>query len=157
MQVGPSKETLVKDRAQRFQDSKVPCPKCDRLMSPKAQACSRHNGDRQTGDKNKFYKGGRSVSKSGYVTVSGYRGHPNATKGGGIAEHVLVMSGILGRALVPGESVHHKNGIRHDNRPQNLELWVSRQPVGQRVEDRVFDAIETLRRYAPETLKETDV
>lgn len=39
-------------------------------------------------------------------------------------EHKAVMEAKLGRKLVKGESVHHKNAIRHDNRPENLELWV---------------------------------
>lgn len=59
-----------------------------------------------------------------------------------------VMERHLGRPLWPDETVHHKYGDRGDNRIENLELWSSWQPAGQRVEDKLVWAREILARYA---------
>lgn len=103
------------------------------------------------GEFNSRWKGGR-VEYHGYTYVYA-PDHPNASKSGGhVAEHVLVMSRVLGRQLMPGETVHHKNGIRNDNRPENLELWTKSHPSGQRVEDVLEWAEMMLRIYRPERL-----
>ena len=62
-------------------------------------------------------------------------------------QHRLVMEKKLGRPLTKNETVHHRNGIRTDNSPRNLELWVSWQPKGCRVQDLVEFAQEILARY----------
>jgi len=74
-----------------------------------------------------------------------------------VPEHRIVLEREIGRELLPHESAHHKNGQRDDNRPENLELWSKAQPAGQRVEDKVTWAVELLKLYAPELLKETSV
>jgi hypothetical protein len=60
------------------------------------------------------------------------------------------MEEMIGRRLFPDEDVHHRNGQRRDNRPENLELWSHSQPRGQRVEDKVAWAVDLIGRYIPE-------
>lgn len=107
-----------------------------------------------------LYDHPESILSIGYITDNkGYimlhlPNHPLANKNGAVYEHRLVMSEHIGRYLAPHESVHHKNGNRSDNRIKNLELWSKAQPAGQRVEDKVVYAIELLKQYKPEVLKE---
>ena len=114
--------------------------------------CRKHQARfKKWGDANYTRKAppGESV---GHVNRGGYkliplRDHPNAYKTGYILEHVAVMSEMLKRPLIKGENVHHKNGVKDDNRPDNLELWVTMQPTGQRPIDLVAYAHEILNRY----------
>jgi hypothetical protein len=102
----------------------------------------------RTGENNPRWKGGRTIDPSGYVLLTT---SPHQTR----KEHTVIMEKVLGRKLIPGETVHHKNGVRDDNRIENLELWSSNHPAGQRVEDKVKWAEETLRLYKPGALVES--
>ena len=79
------------------------------------------------------WKGGKTKTRDGYMMVLA-PDHPSlaGTTGRYVREHRLVMEKVLGRYLARHEQVHHKNGIRSDNRPENLELWVLSQPSGVR-------------------------
>ena len=73
----------------------------------------------------KVAPGVKTKNADGYVII------------GGSGEHRFMMAQHLGRELYPHENVHHINGIRDDNRLENLELWSTSQPAGQRVADKL--------------------
>ena len=101
---------------------------------------------RQLREKGIFTK---RTTKRGYVIMRCPE-HPNSHKNGYLFEHTYVMSEHLGRPLKPNENVHHINGVKDDNRIENLELWSKSQPYGQRVDDKLKHAIFLINEYKGE-------
>lgn len=89
------------------------------------EACRLKSSTRKRVPQGRLLEGNRYLDKSGYVQLYGLS----------MSEHRHVMETMLGRQLLPGENVHHINGVRDDNRPENLELWVRPQPAGQRAHE----------------------
>ena len=85
---------------------------------------------------------------AGYLSEEGYR--VISVVGRPVFQHRWVMEQVLDRRLRRDEVVHHKNGMKLDNRPENLELCVKRHPPGQRVVDLVVWAREILAQYGDE-------
>lgn len=132
------------------------CPICGELKqlhSALCSPCSTENQKVLLGKDHPAWKGGRTLHSGGYWQLRKPEDHPR--NGKYIFEHIVVMEQYLGRYLHSNENVHHKNGVRTDNRLQNLELWVKPQPSGIRVEDAVAWAKEILTRYEDFTLPTT--
>lgn len=147
------------DDAGRYPDGMGECPVCETRF-PTYNKCFRvHCSDecatraqstRQFGEENPAYSGGRKMTDQGYVQILVGRDSPMAGRGGYVLEHRQVMSEVIGRPLKRSERVHHKNGKRDDNRPENLELWVPTEnrkehPNGVRLRDKVIDMLDSLK------------
>lgn len=88
----------------------------------------------------------KCLEHQGYTKKEGYRMIP--IDGQYVPEHRHIMEKHLGRNLYDHENVHHINGVRNDNRLENLELWSSSQPAGQRVSDKLEWAKKIIELYS---------
>ena len=113
----------------------------------RADICA-ERGRKLNGPRHPRWNGGKT-SQHGYVNVL-KKDHPAANACGYILEHRLVMEKHLGRYLTKNETVHHKNGIKSDNRLENLELKIGSHGAGQLLKDRLKDAMRLLEQYPDE-------
>jgi hypothetical protein len=98
---------------------------------------------------NKYaWTGGRLRTRDGYCRIT-LKGHPRADVRGYVFEHLLVMQNFLGRVVEKNETVHHKNGIKDDNRIENLELRTGNHGKGSDVKAKILYALGILKKYAP--------
>ncbi len=87
-----------------------------------AWAKGRHEATIKRGANSAAWRGGRRRDAKGYISIY-LPNHPYATKAHYVLEHRLVMEEELGRYLLPSEKVHHRNRVKDDNRPENLEVF----------------------------------
>jgi hypothetical protein len=121
---------------------------CENLQNARGWCYAHYNRWKRHGDPLTLVNKGYYMSQ-GYVKVLDPRKIGKYT-----GEHRIVMEHHIGRELLSYENVHHKNGNRSDNRIENLELWNTRQPKGQKIPDKIEYALEILTQYAPHLLKE---
>jgi len=81
------------------------------------------HGNHARGERNGRWNNGRMRTSEGYIAIAVPVGHHLRQAHGYAYEHDLVAEKMLGRPLEANEVVHHRNGQRADNRPENLEVW----------------------------------
>lgn len=135
----------------------IQCPSCGKTNEIFRSRLRAHNfcnhscqgkwqGEHRHGENNPSWKGGRVYDGKGYVKTYS-PDHPNKSNDRYVYEHRLVMEKMIGRYLLSREIVHHKNGVKDDNRPENLQLFGSTSEH-RRVELQTMSPIKMIPKWA---------
>jgi len=124
----------------RYEFSQGKLCDCGKQIANKSIRCKSCSAKHRVGSNHPNYGNGVKSDGRGYLQVLI---GPKKYK----AQHRLVMEAHIGRELDENENIHHKNGIRSDNRLENLELWSSSQPSGQRIRDLLDWAHQIIEKY----------
>ena len=99
-----------------------------------------------------------NVDKNGYVSCSIRNGEYNGqTFHGPFSEHQLIYQMYHGITLKKNQNIHHKNGVRNDNHIDNLELWDTSQPAGQRVMDKISYYFKLIKSHSDNPLYKEEI